>query len=70
MDENNSGTSRSSNGHIVLTSHREQIFSETVDINWDAKSPKERVLLLAHSLQMKSEMQLVVTAGVTQFIVH
>ncbi len=42
MDENNSGQTKSSNGHIVLTSHREQIFSETVDINWDAKSPAER----------------------------
>lgn len=42
MDENNSGQTKSSNGHIVLTSHREQIFSETVDINWDAKTPAER----------------------------
>ena len=42
MDENNSQSFKSSNRHIVLTSHREQIFSDTIDIDWGAGTPKER----------------------------
>ena len=42
MDENTDGKTPSNGGHIVLTSHREQIFSDTVDINWGAKTPTER----------------------------
>ncbi len=42
MSDNSSHVQKPSNGHIVLTSHREQIFADTVDINWGASSPKER----------------------------
>ena len=42
MDENNSKSALKSNGHIVLTSHREQLFNDSVDLNWGAKNPKDR----------------------------
>jgi len=40
-------TKFSTSSHIVLTSHREQIFTETVPINWAHKSPEERGPVIA-----------------------
>ena len=42
MDVKKDKTNRTGSDHIVLTSHREQIFNDTVDINWGAKTPKDR----------------------------
>ncbi len=42
MGEKDSQKNKLSGGHVVLTSHREQIFSDTVDVSWGAKTPDLR----------------------------